>query len=342
MPAVLGRVQAQRGAHAERGHREGEGVGVVDRPRHLRRAAGEVRGQAVARDRQRHVQLHRRAAHPVGVHVVRERVSAVRPARDLGAHEPLGVVDQVGRAGAEGVGSVAAHQLVHGALAGVAGRHLRAQVTEGHLRDAHVDPDHRQQRLVRLAAAVQLQPRDAQPVLEDLGVVARRAARQPPAQVEVVGGGHGVGDARSLPVDGLDDEDVGDVHPALEGVVEDEHVAGLHVVAVPGEQRLHRERHRAQVQGDGHSLRDHPAFAVAERRGVVQAVAHDRRVGGAVERDRHLVGGGGQRVLHDLARDRVYAVIHHGRASSDAPVDAGSGGVPNACRYSRVRSFNTP
>ena len=99
-------------------------------------------------------------------------------------------------------------------------------------------------------------------------------------------------DALALPEDRLDDEDVRDVHAAVERVVEDEDVARLDRVAVLREQRGHRVRHRAQVQRDGHALGDHLALGVAQRRGVVEAVAHDGRVGRAVQRQRHLVGGG--------------------------------------------------
>ena len=109
----------------------------------------------------------------------------------------------------------------------------------------------------------------------------------------------------SLEVDRLDDEDVLEVHAAVEGVVHDEDVAGADAIAVVPEQRLHRGRDRAEVERDAHGLGDRLAARVAERGREVHAVADDGRVGGADDRRRHLVGDRLQRVRHDLQRHRV-------------------------------------
>ena len=120
----------------------------------------------------------------------------------------------------------------------------------------------------------------------------------------------GKGDALSFPEHGLGDEDVGDVHAAVEGVVENENIALLHLVAEAGKERLHCEGHRAEVQWDGDALGNHLAIGIAERGRVVETVADDGRVGGAVEGHSHFVGGSGEGVLHDLAGDGIDGLRH--------------------------------
>ena len=82
---------------------------------------------------------------------------------------------------------------------------------------------------------------------------------------------------------------------------------GLHPVAPLRAQRVERVRHGAQVEGNGHRLRDRLAVRVAERGREVHPVAHDGRVRGAEDRRRHLVRDRGERVADDLLRDRVDA-----------------------------------
>ena len=59
----------------------------------------------------------------------------------------------------------------------------------------------------------------------------------------------------------LEDEDVLQVDAAVERVVHHEDVAGVHAVAPLREQRLHRVRHRAEVERDRDRLRDRLAVA---------------------------------------------------------------------------------
>ncbi len=66
-------------------------------------------------------------------------------------------------------------------------REVYDTVAEYGLRDPHVARNHREQRLVRLAAVVQLERGDAQALLEDLGCVHRRRARAAPPHLLVVG-----------------------------------------------------------------------------------------------------------------------------------------------------------
>ena len=128
----------------------------------------------------------------------------------------------------------------------------------------------------------------------------------------MVSGGDRKGDQLTFPEHRLDDEDVRDVHAAIEGVVHDEDVAGLHLLVILGEKGLHRFGDGTQMHGDGHALSDHLTVGVAERGGVIEAIPHDRRVGGPVQGRRHFVGGGSQRILRQFARDGVDARCHFG------------------------------
>ena len=75
---------------------------LLSAPAHLRVGAGEVGGERVARDGERHLNLHGRAAARRRCPCSRRSVdAAVGPGCDLGAHQALGVVDQVGGARAQ-------------------------------------------------------------------------------------------------------------------------------------------------------------------------------------------------------------------------------------------------
>ena len=96
------------------------------------------------------------------------------------------------------------------------------------------------------------------------------------------------------------------------------HVAGADPVAVVVEQRLHRRRDRAEVEGHADRLRDRSALAVADDGGEVHPVADDGRVRGPADRRRHLVRHRRERVADDLERDRVDAGLSRHRAPGRA------------------------
>ena len=95
------------------------------------------------------------------------------------------------------LGAVALGQLVQRAVGDRARGELRVDVAHRHARDAHVGADHAHHVVDRLAVAVEADPRQAQALLEDLGVVARARARQPAAHVAVVRDRDRVADVRA-------------------------------------------------------------------------------------------------------------------------------------------------
>ena len=198
---------------------------AVQRAAHHRRRVGQVGRDLVARDR--HVRRDRHVADvdAVRAEVVGEGGGAVGPGRDLLPDEPLGVVDQRVHQLGERLRPVPLGERDERALGDRAGGDLRPEVAEGHPRDADVRLDDLEDVLDRLALGVELEPGQADALLEDLGVVAGARARQPAADVAVVRGRAREADQLAVEVDGLEDEDVLQVHAAVEGVVHHEDVA---------------------------------------------------------------------------------------------------------------------
>ena len=114
--------------------------------------------------------------------------------------------------------------------------------------------------------------------------------------------------------DGLEDVEVGQVRPALERIVQDEHVAGHEARAELAPHVRHGVGDGAQVQRQGEALGDQATLDVAEGAGHVHGVLEVVRVGGAHERDGHLVHDGVQAVLHQLEENGIAEIAGAHRA----------------------------
>jgi hypothetical protein len=111
--------------------------------------------------------------------------------------------------------------------------------------------------------------------------------------------------------DRVEHEDVGQVHPAEIGVVQDDGVAGGDPAAPALLHRAHRLGDGAQVLGDGLGLGHHLALGVADGGRVVHHVFDDLGLGGADD------GVG------DLVDDRVHRVLDDGEGDRVEPVSIG-------------------
>ena len=199
---------------------------------------------------------------------------------------------------------------------------------------------------------VQLHPGDAEALLKDVGAVAGDRPGHATADVGVVGDADAEPDQPPLGKGGLDDEDVGRVARAVERVVDDVDVTGREGVTEALEQRLHRVRDRAELEGDCDRLRDRLPRRRAEGGRVVHRVAHDGRVSGAEDRRRHLVGDGRERVRDDRAEDRLRLgrcllprvctlnrdVLEHERVVRRPRTTVHSGGTTTVVSYSSTSS----
>ena len=230
------------------------------------------------------------------------------PSRSSASAAPghaLGVVEHLVHHRARGAEAVAGDLGADLALGDLAGRELGAQIAEHLDGDAYVALDQAPQGLVALPAVEQLHRRDPQPLLVDLGRVRRVRAGDPAPDVSLVRGAARERDALAVHEHRLEHEDVGQVHPALEGVVQGVDVALAHVVVVAVEDRGKGGPHRAEVHRQGEALGDDAAPGVGDRGREVHVVAQHPGIGGAAYGHRHLVGGGEQGVLEELEVDRI-------------------------------------
>jgi hypothetical protein len=111
-------------------------------------------------------------------------------------------------------------------------------------------------------------------------------------------------------IERLEDENVGQMHAAVERIVHDEHVAFRHVVAEVAHDRFQGGRHRAEMAGQRQALCGELAVGVGEARRVVHVVLEHAGVGGAKHGERHLVGDRENRILEQLQLDRIVTLRH--------------------------------
>ena len=251
----------------------------------------------------------------VVVNPVLEAEDAVGQLADGRPRHPFGVVDHLVHVDQRGFDAVTLDQVQERPLRDVAGRELGAQVAHDLHWNADVLLDDLEQGFVGLAPFVQLQRRNAQAFLIDLGGVGGVRPGDASAHVGVVADGRGEGQALAVQVDGLEDEDVGQVHAAGKGVVEGVDVARPHPIAEAIHDFLERGGNRAQVAGDGQSLGHQPAVGGGKCGGVVHVGLEHAGVGGAKDGQGHLVGDGEDRALEQLERDGVVDLVHGGSSS---------------------------
>ena len=285
--------------------RLGEGQVRVDRPLGLWRGAREVQLDLVALYRHADLDGDGLRAEPVVVHVVGELPRAVGQALDLGPRQALRVVDDVRHVALEVLQAMLLDQPENVPLALPQRRYLRLDVAQHLVGYPDVlldDPPHG---LVELPLFVQLQRRQAQAFLVDLGVVTGVAAGDAAADVGLMGDHASPPHQQIVHEDRLEDEDVRQMAGALVRVVVGEDVARLDVVAEVGPDGVEGRLHGAHVEGKREPLRHLVSLRIEDRRGEVHVVPDHQRPGGPHHRHRHGVGGALQVVLDDLPRNRV-------------------------------------
>ena len=101
---------------------------------------------------------------------------------------------------------------------------------------------------------------------------------------------------------GTDDIDVRQMRAAEIGVIVNEHIAIMDIVAKGLDHRAHCVRHRAEMDWQIRALRHHVAFRVEDAAGIVARDFQDWRIGGFGEDDLHLLGRLEQAVLDHFKR----------------------------------------
>lgn len=281
----------------------------VDRRRHLRRGARVVDEELVALLGYLGVKDDRLAADAVVVAVVLELGRAVGPLGDLRPRRRLAVGEQPVEVCLQGLGAVGRRQLAQPGLAGGQRGDLGVDVGQQHVGVADVQLQQLPQRLVRLAAVVELERRDAQALLVDLRVVESHAAGHAPADVGVVRFRCGVAEQHAVHEDRLHNVDVVQVRAAVVRVIDDVDVTRLHLTGEGAEDLPEHRRDGAQGVGLGDRDGDQLALGIAEGAEEVLRVLDELRGAGALEGEGHLVDDGLEVVLDDFHGDRIEAAL---------------------------------
>ena len=188
------------------------------------------------------------------------------------------------------------------------GADLRRQVAMEVARMTHVRRQHAQDILAHHAAVVEPKGRQPQPFMPDLagrgvvGAVGRaadiavmRPVDRPEYQLIAVENRHEGGDIRQMAA-------------AEIRIVEQEHVARMHVVAEELDDRFGRPGQRPDMDGDMFGLRHQDTVGAADRGREVAARIQDLRIGGPQHGLAHLLDDGAEPVLNDGDGDRVDGV----------------------------------
>jgi hypothetical protein len=185
---------------------------------------------AIGDRRRRHVtQCGSARPEAIVVDEVLEGEFAIRHGGNLGAETLLAVVEELTHDRRQGVRAVAGGESEQPLLADMAGRKQRFEIAEDDLGDADIPKQDSDQRLVAAAGIEQLEERYLQPLLEDLRSDRPHCRRRCARRCREVRDTGRIADDPAPDEDRLDDEDVGQVHPAFVGIVEDEDVAGIDV-----------------------------------------------------------------------------------------------------------------
>ncbi len=252
-------------------------VGHVDAGAHLLGGVeAERHGIALHGDLDRERQ---QARHLLVVEHVLEAPGAVGHGGDGRAHLALGIVHQRLARLQHRLGAVLRRQRLETFYADAVGGHLGAQVGQALARHLAVQQDQVLHVALQLAGAVEAHRRDAQALLEDVGVAAID-------EVGMVREVHRPGDQAAVDEDRLGQHDVGQVRAAaFIGVVADEGIARADVLGrvAPHDVR-HEVEEAAEMDRDVLGLAERLAGGVEQRRRAVAPLLDVGRMRGADQR----------------------------------------------------------
>ena len=201
--------------------------------------------------------------------------------------------------------AVPGHQLQDLALGDMAGRQLRAQISEHAYRNADIALNDLHNCFVALVLRVELERWDAQTFGVDLGRIRSVGARDATADIGVMADRGREREPLATTEHRLEHEDVGQMHTAFERVVQHEHVTRPDVARKARQHRCQRGRYGPEVTGQGQTLRHQPAVPIRHRRREIHVVPEHARISRAHNGQRHLVGDRQDRVLEQLELDRI-------------------------------------
>src|SRR5215216_907411 len=299
-----GRRQVRGGEGLEAGANLGDEPrpGAVDRPGHLRVAAGEVADELVVGDGDLDPHREGSVADSVVVDPVLRLEDAPGELRELQTGHPLAVVEQVLHRVEYRSLAVPPAEIDEAPLADPERGDAGPQVAEGHVRESHVGRDQIQQCLVRLSLVEESYVGELEAFLVHLGGVGGPGARVLTPHLRPVGLVGHEGHYLTLVEDRHDERDVGEVRTAaLVRVVGDEDVAGVEPVTTELlEHARYRAVQRAQKSCNAVTLGYDVAPGIGGAHCVVEGLVDDGALARSLERVKHLVSQRDQGVLDYL------------------------------------------
>ena len=169
---------------------------------------------------------------------------------------------------------------------------------------ADIERDHVEDVVAQTACLVELDRRNAQAFLPDLGRIGIIGAMRGAADVALMRADDGPEQPSGAVEHRHEGGDIRQMAAAVIGIVHQDDVARRDVL----EALLHRERgpgQRADMDRNVVGLRDQPALHVADRQREIAAGIEDLRIGGAQHGLAHLGHDRAQPMLDDGARDGV-------------------------------------
>ena len=234
----------------------------------------------------------------VGIDERLARPDAIRDLGDPSAHLLRGARPQLGDRVLDQRPAVAVEQGGQALLADGERRGLRLDVADPLVGDPDVRQDDRQDLLIQPALLVELDGRQAQALLLDLGRIGGEAARHGTTGIRPVAGVGEPGEQLAAVEERLGEAHVHQVRAAEIGVVDDDHVARPDLGHAL-DHRLGRELHGADEHRQPQiALGDQGAVAAVDAIRAVHRLRDHRAERGAAEREVHLVAD-----LHQAALD---------------------------------------
>ncbi|MEJ0067798.1 MAG: hypothetical protein WDO24_02600 [Pseudomonadota bacterium] len=171
--------------------------------------AGEIELDRAVGDRHRHLDPDRRVEiDAVIVEEIDVAEGALRQRLDGGPRHHLGAAQQLAEQDRQRVLAMAVGELANAPRADRAGGDLSVEIAHEHVRDADVLAQHAHQRVVHFAGIAQLDWRNPDALLEDLGGIGRHRAGRHAADILVMGHRPRIGDDAAAMEDRDDDGEI--------------------------------------------------------------------------------------------------------------------------------------
>ena len=280
---------------------------AVARARHLWVGAREVELDAVAPYADRDLEAHRRLPDAVVVEEQLVLVASIRHPRDRGAGPCLGVVEEGRGGGVDRTGAEALEGFLHPPHPHRVGGELGLDVAGSLVRGPGIEKNEREHVLREHPPPCEPDRRDPQPFLEDARAVRALAARNPSADVGVVGEAGHESHQPVLVEDRARGRQVRQVRaPADVRVVGEEHVPRPQLVRrVPAGEVVHHPQHRPEMNGRRRPERKRGAVRVEDGGRAVPSLLDVGRIGGLHQGGEHLFGRRVEPMRDDLGRQEV-------------------------------------